>query len=120
MLVIQLRVIWIKSINGEWLPFNNVDLSNVNDFGVYIIWHGGREGRVVRIGQGDVANRLQSHQADKEILANQIYGPLYVTWASIPLHQRGGVERYLAETYKPRVGVRFPEELPIVVNSPWE
>jgi hypothetical protein len=32
---------------------------------------------------------------------------------------RDGIERYLAETLKPKVGEAFPQAPPIAVNLPW-
>ena len=41
-----------------------------------------------------------------------------VTWAVVPAHQLDGVERYLADTYQPIEGDRFPDVEPLVVNLP--
>jgi len=86
--------------------------------GVYIIWYRGQPGRVVRIGQGDIADRLTAHRKDPAILAYKGYG-LLVTWAGVQASQRDGVERHLAETWSPLIGDRFPDVPAIAVNSPW-
>ena len=109
---------WVKSTTSSWLSFDNVDLSEVTTKGVYIIWHQGQPGRVVYIGQGDVAARIVAHRSEPEILAYKAKG-LLVTWASVPKAQRDGVERYLANTWNPLVGDAHPDVEPIVVNSPW-
>jgi hypothetical protein len=51
---VQLRVSWGKCTGGNWCEFNKVDLSaqTFDGGGVYIIWHGGAEPRVVYVGQG--------------------------------------------------------------------
>jgi hypothetical protein len=85
----------------------------------YIIWHEGNPSRVVRLGQGDIKDRLSKHRCDKEILAYNQKGMLRVTWASVPSGQRDAVERYLANTWNPLVGDCFPDVEPIAVNSPW-
>ena len=59
-------VTWIKLSNGNWCNLETVNLSNVNTTGVYIIWNTSSE--VVRIGQGNIAARLQSHRQDPTIL----------------------------------------------------
>lgn len=116
----MINLYWVtKSNKGELLLFNNVDLSNITANGVYIIWHGGNPSRVVYVGQGDVAARLQAHRRRSDINAYSKYGALYVTWASVPAHQQNGVERYLAEKWSPLVGEAYPVAAPIVVNSPW-
>ena len=87
--------------------------------GVYIIWHGGNPGQVVRVGQGDIADRLGAHRNDSEILAYAKRGILRVTWAAVSAAQRDGVETYLADQWPPLVGDAFPRATPIAVNSPW-
>ena len=87
---------WIKCTGDFWCPLQNVDLTGVTVQGVYIIWHAGTPGRVVRIGQGDVAARLAAHHLDPVITQYAKFGTLYVTWAAVPTTHRDGVERYLA------------------------
>jgi hypothetical protein len=37
--------------------------------GVYVIWHEGNPSRVVRVGHGEIRERLHYHQEDPEVLA---------------------------------------------------
>lgn len=113
-----LELVW-KRCGDDWhfCDLRRLALENVSDGGVYVIWHEGNPGRVVRIGQGDIAERLAAHRRDTEILD---YGKLRVTWAKLPASQRDGVERYLAETWDPLVGDAFPKAKPIAVNSPFK
>ena len=115
----MLTINWIKNTLNGWLPLEMVELAAVTDFGVYVIWHGGNPSRVVRVGQGDIADRVGAHKKDQQVLAYKQFGTLYVTWANVPVFQRDGVERYLAYTWKPLIGDRFPNVTPIAVNSPW-
>src|SRR5690348_6547182 len=108
---------WVKCQGDVWCSLLNVNLANVQTTGVYIIWHGGNPARVVRLGQGDIADRLTEHRAEPDILAYRQHG-LYVTWAAVPAYQLDGVERYLANQWPPLVGDRFPNAQPIAVNSP--
>jgi hypothetical protein len=114
----MLTVSWVKSTNNEWLSLEHVNLTNVATRGVYIIWHRGNPSRVVRVGQGVIADRLSAHRQDPKILAYARLG-LRVTWAAVPAAQRDGVERHLADTWNPLVGDAFPDVAPIAVNSPW-
>lgn len=114
-----LQLHWIKNTKGEWLPIERVDLSNVATFGVYIIWHGGLTPRIVRVGQGDIADRLSAHREDREILAYRNHGALYVTWAAVSARLVDGVERHLANHWSPLVGDRFPNAAPVEVNAPF-
>lgn len=117
-----MQVDWVKCGNGgNWCPLEQLDLDSVGDVGgVYIIWHEGNPGRVVRLGQGDpITGRLSAHRNDKAILAYKKFGTLRVTRASVPSHLRDRVERHLADTWSPLVGDAFPDVLPLAVNSPW-
>jgi hypothetical protein len=95
---------WYKcGTDSHYCSLVDLDLSTVKESGVYIIWHAGNPSRVVRIGQGDVAERLGVHRKDREILAYATHGILRATWADLPVHQWDGVERYLANTWPPLV-----------------
>jgi hypothetical protein len=116
----MLTVNWIRCGDGaNWCPFDTVDLSKVTVSGVYMIWHEGNPGRVVRVGQGDIASRISAHRNDKNITGYRQSGTLRVTWAAVPANQQNGVEKYLADKWSPLVGDRHPDAVPIAVNSPW-
>ena len=110
---------WKKCREDQWCSFTRLNLTTVQEQGVYIIWSGGHSPYVVYIGQGDVAKRLHSHRRDEVILRHDQHGPLFVTWASVPVAERDGVENYLAQRYDPHEGRSHPEAGPISVNSPW-
>jgi len=110
---------WAALSEGGFAELSRVILKNVVTDGVYIIWHGGNPGRVVYVGQGDVASRLCIHRNRADINACSKYGTLYVTWASVPAHLKDGIERYLADKWNPLIGEAHPDVAPIVVNSPW-
>jgi hypothetical protein len=86
--------------------------------GVYIIWHGGSNPKTVRVGQGNIRERLEAHRTDPDVQAYARLG-LYVTWASVPEDSRDGVEAYLAQRLGPILGKRFPDTAPISVNLPF-
>ena len=111
---------WLKcGDDGHWCPLEQLNLDSVTEHGVYIIWHQGDPSRIVRVGQGVVADRLAKHRKDPLILFYKNKGTLRVTWAYVPAHQRDGVEHYLAEMWNPLVGDAFPDAVPIAVNSPF-
>lgn len=115
-----MNLTWIKcGKDSHWCPLADVNLENVSAAGIYIIWHEGNPGRVVRIGQGDIKDRLTKHRKDSQITAYGVFGKLRVTWASVPLSQRDGVETYLADQWNPLIGDVFPDAEPTAVNSPW-
>jgi len=115
----ELKLSWVTLINnGGWPKLNTVNLANVTAEGVYIIWHGGQNPKVVYVGQGVIADRLGSHRKNRDIQAFSGLD-LYVTWASVAASKRDGVECYLADTWGPLVGDAHPDCQRIAVNSPW-
>lgn len=112
-------VTWVKSEANTWLPLKFNIASVGIAAGCYVIWHGGQTPRVVRVGQGNIADRLTAHGNDPAILKYGQFGPLLVTWAELQASYLNGVERYLADALNPLVGDRHPTALPIRVNLPW-
>lgn len=117
----MLAVTWIKSKANTWLEFETFNLEScLTDPGVYAIWHEGQPPWTVRVGQGDVKDRIGAHRVDPRILAYRSYGAgLFVTWAAVQAAYLDGVERYLADQLRPLVGGRFPNVTPTPVNLPW-
>jgi hypothetical protein len=115
----MLKLDWIKSTDNKWLRFESVILDDVFTQGVYIIWYIGNPSKVVYVGQGDIAERIRKHRARPDITKYSSKGSLYVTWASVPLAWRDGVECYLANMFDPLVGDAYPESKPVPVNPPW-
>ena len=116
----MLTVYWVKC--GDDNHYCNLELLNLDKItatGVYVIWHEGQPGRVVRIGQGDIADRLAAHRRDPALLAYKEYGTLRVTWAAVPAHLMDSVELYLANEWHPLIGDAFPDVAPLAVNSPF-
>jgi hypothetical protein len=115
-----MNVQWQKCQGDVYCSLARLNLSSiVETSGVYIIWHAGNPGRVVRVGQGVIAERLAAHRNDTQIMQFASRGDIFVTWAAVPDRQLDGVERHLAEEWNPLVGSRFPDVAPIAVNSPF-
>lgn len=83
-----------------------------------MIWHGGAEPAVVYVGQGKIRDRILAHRDDSGIqrFASR---DLFVTWAAVNSEDRDGVETYLADKWRPKVGEQHPNAPKIEVNSPW-
>ena len=117
-----LRLDWTQCYGNVWCKLNFVNLDHEHfdnePRGVYIIWHEGLNSAVVYIGQGNIKERIAEHRNDPEIQEYE-YLDLYVTWAVVQEDYRDGVEAYLADVWKPIVGMRHPQASPIEVNSPW-
>jgi hypothetical protein len=111
---------WIKSPTGSWHSLMDVDLTGVTGTGVYVIWHEGTPSRIVRVGQGDIVARLNEHRNNPEVTRHRDRGTLRFTWATVPLKaDRDGIEKYLANHYRPLIGDAWPDVPPIPVNLPW-
>ncbi len=116
-----MNLVWTKCEGAQWCPFLTLNLQHpyFNGFdGVYIIWHGQPNPAVVYVGQGNIRERITEHRQNQAILAYQIHG-LYVTCAKVDVQYRNGIERFLADTWNPKVGDNHPQATPIAVNSPW-
>ena len=118
----SLSLNWIKCQGDVWCNFNAVNLDHIhfNDTeGVYIIWHGGANPKVVYVGKGNIRDRIKYHRERSDIQQFS-YLNLFVTWAKVKPEYQDGVEAYLANNWKPPiVGDRHPDTDPIFVNSPW-
>ena len=111
-------VTWISRGRDGWCSLDKVDLRRLRTTGVYIVWYLGNPGRVVRLGQGDIATELAALQADKKTLSYMAKGDLLVTWAEVSPQRIDGIERYLAETWPPLIPGASRDAAPIEVNSP--
>ena len=114
------KLLWAKSIDNKWLNLSNLDLTNLHATGVYMIWHGGENPRIVRIGQGNIAARLAAHRLNHQIMRFVERGPMMVTWAEIDNQaQRDGIEVYLVNQFTPLIKDKIPEVAPLQANSPF-
>ena len=117
----ELNLIWQQCQGNVWCNLNAVDVSHAhfrNMNGVYMIWHGGSEARVVYVGSGDIGQRILEHRNDTRIQAFASLG-LFVTWARVEASLQKGVEVYLASHWEPKVGERHPDVAHVAVNFPW-
>lgn len=116
----MINVTWTKCEGDVWCRLNNVNLS-ANHFdnieGVYLIWHTQNDSAYVRVGQGNIRDRLTAHRNDSDV-QQYVNLDLRVTWAQVDARYRDGVEAYLAQQLNPLVGERFPDVTPIAVNLP--
>lgn len=80
----MLRLAWIKCGNPpHWCSFEKLKVESIGDVTrVYVIRHGGPPPNCVRIGQGNIADRLAEHRNDPDILAYRQLG-LFVTWTRV-------------------------------------
>ena len=110
---------WV-TCGDQWCLLEDVDLSDVNAFGVYVIWCGEK---IVRVGIGDIKERLSAHRSDGTTTRHKSpHAPMSVTWATsddLSWADLEGIARFLADHLDPAEGGDIPERPPIPVNFPW-
>jgi hypothetical protein len=94
-------------------------LTTVRDEGVYVVWMSGNPGRVVCLGEGDIAEELRRRRESPEILGHARTAPLWVTWADVPQAERAGVLEFLTSRFDPLAGDARPSVAPVLVNLPF-
>ena len=115
-----MEITWFKCRADNWCNFDRLDLSTVDEVGVYVIGYESEGGSIytIYVGQGDISARLADHREDDRITAYRERGTLYTTGANVSALYRDGVERYVANRLTPLVGSRHPDVEPIEVNLP--
>ena len=118
-----MNLFWLKCENNAWCSLRDVDLSHSyydNFVGIYIIWYWDNLGNAVtvKVGQGNLRERLTAHNTDPRI-QQYAHLNLLVTWTDTLPYLRDGVEVYLGKVLKPRVGSLFPNAKPIPVSLPF-
>jgi hypothetical protein len=123
----NLVVSWVKRVRDDaverearWcnlfdLPLDHPHFEQLE--GVYVVWHHGVD-PVLRVGQGGIRAGLRSLLNDERVRAEHESADLWVTWAEVPVAQRGGVAGYLTRMLQPRVGTESGASPDIEVNLP--
>ena len=117
----DLSLEWGKCTRGQWCPLRSLNLQHsvfAGLQGVYIIWHGGSNPRVVYVGKGAIAERLRAHRTSPEILQYALDG-LFVTWSRVSPNLMDGVESYLVKALTPLENEQSPTAPPVAVTLPW-
>ena len=98
--------------------------------GVYIIWADTNPRTILKVGSGQIKNRLQEHINDPKVQPYKRHS-LYVTWATIPwgytinlsideyTDTLRGIEKFIGIIYPPKLTERLPVNVDLVfVNIP--
>ena len=112
---------WGKCTGGQWCLLRSLNLEHAvfeNLQGLYIIWHGGSDPRVVYVGKGAIAERLGVHRTDPDILRYAHQG-LFVTWSPVRRSRMDGVESFLVAVLEPLENKQIPDAPQVSVNLPW-
>jgi type II secretory ATPase GspE/PulE/Tfp pilus assembly ATPase PilB-like protein len=116
----SLRLDWGTAKDGSWCDLLSLKPESP-EFkgleGVYVLWHGGSEPGMVRVGQGEIRERLSFLLQDAGVLKFKGLG-LFLTWAAVERRKRDGVERFLQDRLQPKLKAPAPKAPPIAVNLP--
>lgn len=98
--------------------------------GVYIIWADTYPRTILKVGSGQIKNRLQEHINDPKVQPYKRHS-LYVTWDTIPWRYQfdlpidkytdtlRGIEKFIGLIYPPKLTERLPVNVDFVpVNIP--
>ena len=116
-----MQVQWCKSAAGEWCRLDDLDLSEVDGFGVFVVWRVGDFGRasaVLYLGRGALRPQIADCRRDP-IMHNNTADGLRITWAKVDPRDVDGVAAYLYQQLRPLWGevLRSPAA-PRPVNLP--
>jgi hypothetical protein len=118
-----MEVEWLKCNDDVWCNLHKVNVNHefIKDCeGVYIIWSGKDEERVVlKVGSGNIKQGIVQSRSNLAIKAFEHLG-VYVTWAEVSSIRRTGVELYLLDQLEPRIIEDVPKAIPAKVNLPWD
>jgi hypothetical protein len=112
---------WYKCRGGVWCELNKIDLDHkyIRKLeGVYVIWSGRQERKILRVGSGNIRSELTNNKKDLSILAFFHLG-VYVSWAEVD-SKENNIVTYLTTKLGPTIEVKLPNAQPISVNLPWD
>jgi hypothetical protein len=116
----MLNLQWRRNTDGDgWWNFIKLNLTTVRDDGIYVVWLSGDPGRVVCLGEGDIAAELKRRRESPAIVRYARVAPMWVTWACVPAPERAGVLRYLRAQFDPLVSDEPAGGMPVAVNLPF-
>ncbi len=116
-----LEVKWERTDQCYWHELMKIDFSDSlynRLHGVFIIWHGGSNPRVLYIGQGHIAKELEKLKSKREIKKFELLG-LFVTWAKFKPEHMNGIHRFLNDKLRPTLSMCKIEDHQIYVNLPF-
>ena len=112
---------WVKGPGDRWYELREIPRLDIDDQGVYVIWHNGEPPAIIDVGQGDILERLTAHLRDATVLHYSETLTVNVTWAILPECAWDGVESFLADRYRLRgkqEGRRYPRAKHVPVTLP--
>lgn len=113
---------WYRCKGDIWCELFKLDLDHEvlrKAEGVFILWTGQKDRKILKVGSGLVRSHLLSAKSDLAIQAFANIG-VFVSWIDVGMLKRGGVEAYLLNTLKPLIVSATPKSIAIKIKLPWE
>ncbi|MFP4369168.1 MAG: hypothetical protein ACOC2K_02405 [Bacteroidota bacterium] len=117
-----MKVEWYRCTGWVWCNLYRLDIEHeyLDDLhGVYVIWAGENERKVLKVGRGYIREELKEMKNDLAIQAFSHHG-VFVSWAEVSGFTQGGVELFLNNVLSPAISEDTPKALPIKINLPWD
>lgn len=108
---------WHKRIGGEWHLLDTLDATQIDAYGVFVIWRpsNGRTSVVLYVGHGALRHEIETCRRGP--LLGSASG-LRITWAKVDPHDVDAVAAYLYQQLRPLWG-EVPRPVPALpVNLP--
>jgi hypothetical protein len=75
---------WRKCAGDTWCRLAEIDLAQIDPFGVFVVWRNGNDGRppvVLRVGRGSLRDEIARSRRDP--VYHGALDQLLITWASV-------------------------------------
>lgn len=116
-----MKVVWYKCKGNVWCYLDKViaDHPSIAGLkGIYIIWTGEKELKVLRVGYGTISEEINSNRNNLAIRAFFHLGVL-ISWAEVPEENIEGILEYLMKKLKPKFYNNPNNTKQISINFPW-
>jgi hypothetical protein len=109
---------WSKSVHGTWWRFDRVEPSQLDGYGVFVVWRNGDKthlSSVLYVGRGFLRDEFARARRDPVFQMNG----LYITWATVPdAAMLDGIGAFLYRELRPVWGEIVPMVPPLACNLP--
>jgi hypothetical protein len=116
-----LQLQWSKCAGGDWCRLDDLDVTEIDGFGVFVVWRAGDFGRtsaVLYAGRGALRQEIADCRRHP-IMSNKNSDGLRITWARVDPRDVDGVAAYLYQQLRPLWGeVLRSAAAPRPVNLP--
>ena len=113
---------WFKCKGGVWCELYKLNLDHdyfAKSEGVFVIWAGMDDKKIIMVGSGNIKKKLEEAKNDHAVTAF-IKAGVFVSWIEVSMLKRNSAEVFLHNTLTPLITVNKPKGIPMKVNLPWD